>query len=123
MPAAKTNVAPASARRPEKRIGPFHNGIGIAIWLNTVETDQGTRYFRSITLSPRRYRDQQTGGWRDAPSFRPVDLAVLALAIESAREYCSSTPLPGQTIEGDEYEELGHQEATTQTARISSVTT
>ena len=38
--------APAP-RRPEKKIGPFHNGLGIAIWLNCVETEQGPRYFRS----------------------------------------------------------------------------
>ena len=34
-------------RRPEKKIGPFHNGLGIAIWLNSVETEHGPRYFRS----------------------------------------------------------------------------
>ena len=34
-------------RRPEKKFGPFSNGIGLAIWLNRVETDQGPRFFRS----------------------------------------------------------------------------
>jgi hypothetical protein len=34
-------------RRPEKKFGPYHNGLGLAIWLNSVETDQGIRYFRS----------------------------------------------------------------------------
>ena len=35
------------ARRPEKKFGPFHNGIGLAIWLNQIETENATRYFRS----------------------------------------------------------------------------
>ena len=73
-----------SLKRPEKKIGPFHNGLGIAIWLNRVETDQGPRFFRSITLAPRRYLEAKTGQWKDATSFRPVDLATLELALAVA---------------------------------------
>lgn len=41
-------------RGPEKKIGPFAGGIGVAVWLNTIENDDGgTRKDRSITLSPR----------------------------------------------------------------------
>lgn len=94
------------ARRPEKKIGPFHSGLGLAIWLNTVETERGPRFFRSITIAPRRYRDPKTGEWKDAQSYRPVDLATLTLALEAARQYIASTPLPGQPVEGDELEEL-----------------
>src|SRR5437870_13211910 len=101
---AKRTVRPP--RQPEKKIGPFHNGLGLAIWLNTVETDRGPRYFRSITVAARRYRDPKTGEWKDASSYRPVDLPVLVLALEEARRYLASTPLPGQPVEGDEYEEL-----------------
>lgn len=98
---------PAQApRRPEKKIGPFHNGLGIAIWLNSVETERGPRYFRSITIAPRRYLDEKTGQWMDATSYRPVDLATLELALSHARQFIASTPLPGQAVEGDEYEEL-----------------
>jgi hypothetical protein len=93
-------------RRPEKKYGPFHNGLGIAIWLNCVETANGPRYFRSITLAPRRYREPKTGEWKDAASYRPVDLATLELALAQARQYIASTPLPGQPVEGEEYEEL-----------------
>jgi hypothetical protein len=96
----------AAPRRPEKKIGPFHNGLGIAIWLNEVETEQGKRYFRSITLAARRYRDPKTGEWKDAASYRPVDLATLELALAHARQYVTTTPLPGQPVDGDEYEEL-----------------
>lgn len=104
--AAKAKRAQQPARRPEKKIGPFHNGLGIAIWLNTVETDQGTRYFRSVSIAPRRFRDPKDGAWKDAKSYRPVDLATIALALDAARAYCSSTPLPGQPVDGDEYEDL-----------------
>ncbi len=93
-------------RRPEKKLGPFHNGIGLAIWLNQVETENGTRYFRSITFNARRYRDDKTGEWKDAASYRPVDLATLEMALASARQYISSVPLPGQPVDGEEYDEL-----------------
>ena len=102
---AKKAQAP---RRPEKKFGPFHNGIGLAIWMNRVDTPQGPRYFRSITFNSRRYRDDKTGEWKDAASFRPVDLATLEMALNYARQYISSVPLPGQPVEGEEYEEL-HQ--------------
>lgn len=101
--AKRTNRAP---RRPEKKIGPFQNGLGIAIWLNTVDTPEGPRYFRSITLAPRRYLDDKTGEWKDAASYRPIDLATLELALAAARQYIAATPLPGQPVQGEEYEEL-----------------
>ena len=106
MSTTKTKRPVQTPKRPEKKIGPFHNGLGIAIWLNRVDTDQGPRFFRSITLAPRRYLDEKTGQWKDAASFRPVDLATLELALAAARQYIASTPLPGQPVQGDEYEEL-----------------
>jgi hypothetical protein len=74
--------------------------------MNRVETDQGPRYFRSITINARRYRDPKTGEWKDAASFRPVDLATLELALAHARQYIESVPLPGEPVEGEEYDEL-----------------
>ena len=47
--------AVAPPRYPEKKYGPLHGGVGLAIWLNEVETGEGTRYFRSI--QGRRFRD------------------------------------------------------------------
>ena len=44
--ATKTRRAQAPAR-PEHKIGPLNNGLGVAIWCNTVETEKGTRVFRS----------------------------------------------------------------------------
>lgn len=103
---SKTTKRASAPRRPEKKLGPFHNGIGLAIWLNRVETEQGPRFFRSITFNSRRYRDPKTGEWKDAASYRPVDLATLELALAHARQYIESVPLPGEPVDGEEYEEL-----------------
>jgi hypothetical protein len=32
------------ARPPEKKIGPFAGGIGVAIWLNAVESGDGSPF-------------------------------------------------------------------------------
>ncbi len=107
--AAKTRkVVPIPAKRPEKKIGPFHGGLGISIWLNEVETAQGTRWFRSVTLAPRRYREASTGEWKDANSYRPIDLSTLELAIAEARRYLATTPLPGQAADSED--ELHHED-------------
>jgi hypothetical protein len=103
---SKNKRAATEPRRPVHKIGPFHNGIGIAIWMNRVETEHGPRCFRSITVNARRYRDAKTGEWKDAASYRPVDLATLELAIAQARQYLATVPLPGQPVEGDEYEDM-----------------
>lgn len=83
------------ARPPEKKIGPFAGGIGVAIWVNTVESDQGARQYRSITVAPRRYFDKESNEWKDAPSFRPSDLPALIFALQQAQAFCYQTPLPG----------------------------
>jgi hypothetical protein len=88
--------------RPEKNIGPFAGGIGAAIWLNRVETDDGPRDIRSITITPRRYKDRETGEWRDATSFRAGDLPALIFALQKAQEYVYTTPLPKQNGESAE---------------------
>lgn len=66
----------------------------------------GQPHNRSITFNARRYRDEKTGEWKDAASYRPVDLATLEMALGSVRQFIASTPLPGQPVEGDELEEL-----------------
>ncbi len=81
---------------PEKKIGPFSGGIGVAIWLNTAETDDGPKQFRSITIAPRRYQDRETGEWKDAGSYNPSDLPALIFALQKAQEYVFTEPLPGQ---------------------------
>src|SRR5258708_28937880 len=103
---AKAKRSSAVVNRPEHKIGPFHGGLGVSIWLNTVDTDKGPRVYRSVTVAPRRYRDTQSGNWKDAKSYRPLDLSTLILALQAARDYCTKVPLPGQPIEGEEMEDL-----------------
>ncbi len=93
------------AKPPEKKIGPFAGGIGVAIWLNDVEAEDGSiRRFRSITVNPRRYLDSKSGQWKDAASYQPSDLPALLFCLAKAQEYCYETPVPGQ-------EEAQHAEA------------
>jgi hypothetical protein len=99
---AKSQSSERTAKGPEKKIGPYPGGIGVAIWLNTVDTDHGPRQFRSITISPRRYRDSESGEWRDSTSLRAGDLPALIFALTKAQEYVFTTPLPGQDEEHDE---------------------
>lgn len=87
---------PRPARQPEKKIGPFTGGISVAIWLNNAETQDGPRVFRSITISPRRYLDRESGEWKDATSYNPGDLPALIYALTKAQEFVFETPLPDQ---------------------------
>lgn len=90
---SKKKTTTHSRNQPEKKIGPFPGGIGIAIWLNALETDDGIRKIRSISISPRRYQDSKTGEWKDG-SFRPGDIPALIFALQKAQEYIYSLPLP-----------------------------
>jgi hypothetical protein len=97
MPETKPKQKPF----PEKKIGPFAAGIGVAVWINTIETENGSRQLRSITVAPRRYFDQASGQWKDAPSYRPADLPALIFALQQAQAYCYTTPLPDQPADGE----------------------
>lgn len=100
--ASKTTKRPLVPRRPERKWGPFHGGVGVAVWLNEVETEEGKRFFRSVTIAPRRYLDEKTGKWEDASSLRTTDLPSLILALQAAHDYVHSTPMPGLPAEGEE---------------------
>ena len=86
----------AAPPRPEKKIGPFNAGIGVAVWLNTAETDNGPKKYRSVTIAPRRYIDRDTGEWKDSGSYYAGDLPALIFALQKAQEYMFETPLPDQ---------------------------
>ena len=92
-------------RQPEKKIGPFAGGIGVAIWINTAETADGPRPFRSVTIAPRRYYDREAKEWRGAGSYNPGDLPALIYALQKAQEYVFETPLPDQKVAEPEHEE------------------
>ena len=85
-----------SANRPEVKFGPFPGGISVAVWQNEIQTDGASRTIRSISVSPRRYRDAQSGEWKDAPSYRTSDIPALIFGLQKALEYVFSNPLPGQ---------------------------
>lgn len=93
-------------RYPERKWGPFAGGSGVAVWMNEFQTEQGVRYARSITLAPRRFRDAKTGEWKDALSYRPVDIPAILLALQAGLDYCRSTPLPGEAAEPEETDVL-----------------
>ena len=82
-----------SKKQPEKKIGPFAAGIGACVWINTIETENGPRTVRSITVNPRRYFDRETNEWKDAPSYNPADLPALIFALNQALEHCFTVPL------------------------------
>lgn len=94
-----SNASETKKKGPEKKIGPYPGGIGVAIWLNTITTDQGPRELRSITIAPRRYFDRESNQWKDAPSFRPVDLPALIYCLQRALDYCSTEPTPNASPE------------------------
>jgi hypothetical protein len=93
---SKGTQSKKSANRPEASFGPYPGGISVAVWLNEVQTDGGTRKIRSITLSPRRYRDSKTGEWKDATSYRSADIPCLLFGLQKALEFIYTTPIPGQ---------------------------
>ena len=92
----------STGNRPEKKFGPYPGGIGVAVWLNTIETQNGPRRIRSLTLAPRRYRDAKTGEWKDAPGYRPGDLPALIFALQQAQEFLISEPIPGDEQEQEQ---------------------
>jgi hypothetical protein len=109
MATTKAKRSKSAPRYPEKKWGPFAGGTGVAVWLNEFETHNGTRYARTITFAPRRFRDPKTNDWRDG-AYRPVDLPALLLAIQAAHDYCLSTPLPGEPAEPEEVDALADGE-------------
>ena len=78
------SATPKKSRGPEKKIGPFAGGVGVSIWINEVQTEGGPLTVRSITINPPRYRDRETGDWKDSKSYRPSDLPALIFALAEA---------------------------------------
>lgn len=100
-PPAATANGSRQPRQPEKKIGPFAGGVGVAIWLNQIELqDGGSRMVRSITVAPRRYFDKESNQWKDAGSYNPSDLPALIFALTQAQAYCYTVPLPGESEPG-----------------------
>lgn len=80
-----TDTKARPTKPPEKKIGPFAGGIGVAIWLNEVRSEDGSvRLRRSITINARRYLDPKSGQWKDASSFQPTDIPALLFCLAKA---------------------------------------
>ena len=92
---SSTSDKPRPAKPPEIKFGPYAGGIGVAVWVNTIENENGRQQRRSITIAPRRYRDR-SGEWKDSGSFRPSDIPILLVSLQKALEYVYTTPLPGE---------------------------
>ena len=97
-PAPQENGAPARRRKdpPERKIGPFANGVGVCIWLNQTQTEQGSRNFHTITINPRRYFDRESSQWKDSASFNASDLPSLIYALQLAAQHCFVQNAPEQ---------------------------
>lgn len=108
--ATKTKRSNARPQQPERKWGPFHGGVSVCCWLNEVETDAGPRFYRTVTIGGRRYRDKKTGEWKDAASLRSTDLPSLILALEAAHAHMAVAPLPGQPADDEQVDEPGTSE-------------
>ena len=98
QPVAAAAPAPEQPRpkRPPPEMKFSVGGIGVAVWLNTVDTDQCERSFRSVTIAAKRYLDKTTGEWKNGTSFHPNDLPALIFCLQKTLEFAFTTPLPGQ---------------------------
>ncbi len=92
---AKPSAPRDASAGPEFKVGPMPGGYGVSVWRNTTEDG---RHFRSITIEPRRYLDEQNN-WQDAKSYRVIDLEALIMSLEKVRDYCRRAPLPTDMAE------------------------
>ncbi len=87
---------------PEISIGPFSGSIQIAVWKNDVDTANGPRTIRNVTISPRRFKNRDTGEWKDA-GYRPTDLPAIILGLQEAQCFMIENPLPEQNEEENNF--------------------
>jgi len=79
-------------KRPERQFG-LPGAASVAVWLHTNQAQDGSvRKVRSITIAPRRYKDAESGEWKDA-SLKPSDLPALIFAMEKAQEFIYANPI------------------------------
>ena len=77
-------MSTSPANRPIKEFRV--RNLSLAIWQNEGTRDGRPVTLHSITLN-KRYRDQETGEWRDSSSFFPDDLPRLRLLLDKAYEH------------------------------------
>ena len=83
-------------QKPEKEFRA--GGIKAAIWRTETIQDERTVVQHTVRVQ-KRYRDQQTGEWKDTEYLFPNDLPKLELVVHRAYEYIAlreSEEMPGQ---------------------------
>jgi len=73
------------ATKPEKT---FRAGAcSASVFLNERKTQDGTVKLPSVSFSCR-YRDDQTGEWKDTSSMSPNEVARSLVVLQQALDYC-----------------------------------
>jgi len=102
-PTRSTTMSTSPANRPVKEFRV--RNLSLAIWQNEGTRDGRPVTLHSITLN-KRYRDQETGEWRDSNSFFPDDLPRLRLLLDKAYEHIllrDTSPASNPNEPGDEF--------------------
>ena len=98
-----TQAQPANERKPKKR--PEVKFGRVAVWLNTVDTPDGIRMFRSVTISPSRYKDGN-GQWQDSKGFRPEEIGSIVVSLQKALDFTLTEPIQGPEHEDEHAESI-----------------
>lgn len=61
--------------------------VAVCVWENQTSSDP-PRSFHSVTISPRRFWDEETKQWRDARSSQTSDLPGLIYLLQQALAFC-----------------------------------
>ena len=89
----------------QKPVMDFRIGcVELAVWKKTMEHD-GRSVVRYDAKFNRRYKDRESGEWKDAKSFRIGDLPALIFGLQKALEHAYTVPLVGQQQEEQDEQE------------------
>lgn len=82
----KTNETTTSTRKPTKRFraGP----VSVSIWENEIARDDATMIRYTVRFS-NRYKDKNSGEWKETAYYHPPDLPKLILVAQKAFEFTS----------------------------------
>lgn len=80
-------------RRPAKKFSFGGFGPSISVWHNTRDTTNGPRITRTITVSGSRYRDPQSGDWKEA-ALKPEDISAVIFLLKDCERWLAEVPVP-----------------------------
>lgn len=76
-----------STQANDRPIREFRSrGLKVAVWENQTEQDGQTVVQHSLTTQ-KRYRDRQTGEWKDSSTLFPDDILRMARLLERAYDW------------------------------------